>query len=268
VGDPALERDDAAIQERFVEYRRTRDRALRNELVEEHMRLAEFLARRFSHRGEPLDDLRQVALVGLLKAVERFDPYRGLSFSSFATPTISGELKRHFRDRGWAVRVPRRVQELHLQLDRTTAALSQELGRPPTPAEIADRAGVLEEEVLEGMEAGSLYRLASLDGRPDDSGTGYGGKLGEADREIGAIEDRLAVEELLTALPEREQHIVFLRFFEGLTQSEIAERVGISQMHVSRLLAKSLELLREHAGEDPEPDASSPASPGPITDRK
>jgi RNA polymerase sigma-B factor len=118
------------------------------------------------------------------------------------------------------------------------------------------------------MEAGSLYRLASLDGRPDDSGTGYGGKLGEADREIGAIEDRLAVEELLTALPEREQHIVFLRFFEGLTQSEIAERVGISQMHVSRLLAKSLELLREHAGEDPEPDASSPESPGPITDRK
>jgi RNA polymerase sigma-B factor len=256
--DPAYERDDAAIHARFVEYRRTRDRDLRNELVEEHMRLAEFLARRFAHRGEPLDDLRQVALVGLLKAVERFDPHRGLSFSSFATPTISGELKRHFRDRGWAVRVPRRVQELHLQLDRTMATLSQELGRPPTPAEIAERAGVLEEEVLEGMEAGSLYRLASLDGRPDDSGTGYGGRLGAADRELGAIEDRLAVEELLSALPDREQHIVYLRFFEGLTQSEIAERVGISQMHVSRLLSKSLEVLRDHASDAGTPDVGGP----------
>jgi RNA polymerase sigma-B factor len=241
--------DNTSTLERFVEYRRTRDRALRNELVEEHMRLAEFLARRFSSRGEPLDDLRQVALVGLLKAVERFEPDRGLQFSSFAMPTIVGELKRHFRDKGWAVRVPRRVQELHLELDRTVATLSQELGRPPTPGEIAERAGVLEEEVLEGMEAGSLYRLASLDGRPDDSGTGYGGRLGASDRELGAIEDRLAVEELLSALPDREQHIVYLRFFEGLTQSEIAQRVGISQMHVSRLLTKSLEILREHASD-------------------
>ena len=133
------------------------------------MRLAEFLARRFAHRGEAADDLRQVALVGLLKAVERFEPDRGLQFSSFATPTITGELKRHFRDRGWAVRVPRRIQELHLELDRTVNELSQELGRPPTPAEIAQRAGVLEEDVLESMEAGSLYRLASIDaGRSDD----------------------------------------------------------------------------------------------------
>jgi RNA polymerase sigma-B factor len=140
------------------------------------------------------------------------------------------------------------------------ATLSQELGRPPTPAEIAERAGVLEEDVLEGMEAGSLYRLTSLDGRPDDSGSGYGGKLGEPDRELGAIDDRLAVEELLSALPEREQHIVYLRFFEGLTQSEIAERVGISQMHVSRLLAKSLELLREHASDQTAPESAAPAA--------
>src|SRR5437016_13502091 len=132
---------------RFAEYRRTGDRKLRNELVEEHVRLAEFLARRFAHRGESPDDLRQVALVGLLKAVERFEPDRGLQFSSFATPTIPGQLKRHFRDRGWAVRVPRRVQELHLELDRTIATLSQELGRPPTPQEIADRAGAQEEDV-------------------------------------------------------------------------------------------------------------------------
>src|SRR4029453_18499930 len=143
------DQDDAQVREvdpRFAEYRRTGDRDLRNALVEDHVRLPEFLARRFQPRGEPLDDLRQVALVGLLKAVERFDPDRGLQFSSFATPTIVGELKRHFRDRGWAVRVPRRVQELHLELDRTIAGLSQELGRPPTPAEVAQRAGVTEED--------------------------------------------------------------------------------------------------------------------------
>jgi len=211
--------------------------------------LPEFLARRFSHRGESPDDLRQVALVGLLKAVERFEPDRGLQFSSFATPTITGELKRHFRDRGWAVRVPRRVQELHLELDRTVNDLSQELGRPPTPAEIAQRAGVLEEDVLESMEAGSLYRLASIDaGRPDDeSGTSPAQRLGELDAELMAVDDRVAVGEMLSVLPEREQTIVYLRFFEGLTQSEIADRVGISQMHVSRLLSRSLETLGEHA---------------------
>jgi RNA polymerase sigma-B factor len=243
------EREDAtATREKFVEYRRTRDRTLRNELVEEHMRLAEFLARRFVHRGEPLDDLRQVALVGLLKAVERFEPDRGLQFSSFAMPTIVGELKRHFRDRGWAVRVPRRVQELHLELDRTIAALSQELGRPPTPREIAARAGVQEEDVLESMEASSLYRLPSIDAirSGDDAAGAPAERLGDLDPEMGAVDNRLAVGELLSLLPEREQTIVYLRFFEGLTQSEIAEHVGISQMHVSRLLVRSLETLSAH----------------------
>ena len=235
--------------ERFAEYRRTGDRALRNQLVEEHMRLAEFLARRFSHRGESPDDLRQVALVGLLKAVERFEPDRGLQFSSFATPTITGELKRHFRDKGWAVRVPRRIQELHLELDRTVADLNQELGRPPTPAEIAQRAGVLEEDVLESMEAGSLYRLASLDSSrsDDEAAPSPAQRLGELDHELGAVENRVAVSEMLSLLPEREQKIVYLRFFEGLTQSEIAEQIGISQMHVSRLLVRSLETLGGHA---------------------
>ncbi len=237
--------ENAAMLERFVEYRRTRDRDLRNALVEEHMRLAEFLARRFTNRGEPLDDLRQVALVGLLKAVERFEPDRGLQFSSFAMPTILGELKRHFRDKGWAVRVPRRVQELHLELDRTVGTLSQELGRPPTTGEIAQRIGVREEEVLESMEASSLYRLPSLDGMRtrDDAGTSPSDRIGSIDLEIDAVDDRVAVESLLTRLPEREQRIVYLRFFEGLTQSEIAEQVGISQMHVSRLLVRSLETL-------------------------
>jgi len=212
-----------AIAAKFIEYQRTRDRNLRNELVQDHLRLAEFLARRFAHRGEPLDDLRQVAVVGLLKAVERFDPYRGLQFSSFATPTITGELKRHFRDRGWAVRVPRRMQELHLQLDRMVAELSQALGRAPTPSEIAERAGVLEEEVLESMEASSLYRLPSLDaGRDDEMGNGYSTRLGVEDPELKSVETRATVAKLLEQLPVREQQIVYLRFFEGLTQSEIA----------------------------------------------
>jgi RNA polymerase sigma-B factor len=246
--DDERREDATATREKFVEYRRTRDRTLRNELVEEHMRLAEFLARRFVHRGEPLDDLRQVALVGLLKAVERFEPDRGLQFSSFAMPTIVGELKRHFRDRGWAVRVPRRVQELHLELDRTIAALSQELGRPPTPSEIAARAGVQEEDVLESMEASSLYRLPSIDAirSGDDAAGAPAERLGDVDPEMGAVDNRLAVGELLSLLPEREQTIVYLRFFEGLTQSEIAEHVGISQMHVSRLLVRSLETLSAH----------------------
>jgi RNA polymerase sigma-B factor len=230
---------------RFSVYRRTRDRRLRDELVEEHVALAHFLARRFASRGEHLDDLSQVALVGLLKAVERFDPDRGLQFSTFATPTIVGELKRHFRDRGWAVRVPRRVQELHLQLGRIIGSLSQELARSPTPAEIAREAGVSEEDVLEAMEAGGVYRLPSLDESvSDEEGGDRASRLGDDEPGFEQVEQRADLGELLDALPPREQKIVYLRFFEGLTQSEIAERVGISQMHVSRLLARSLEVLR------------------------
>jgi RNA polymerase sigma-B factor len=237
------------LDERFARYRRTGDRRLRDELVEEHAPLAHFLAGRFANRGEQRDDLVQVALVGLFKAVERFDPGRGLQFSTFATPTILGELKRHFRDRGWAVRVPRRVQELHLQLGRIVAALGQEEGRSPTPAEVAERAGVSEEAVLEAMEAGSLYRLVSLDGSvtPDDEGGELSACLGDDDPEFERIEHRSEIDELLEALPARERRIVELRFFESMTQSEIAERVGVSQMHVSRLLTRSLERLRAEA---------------------
>lgn len=238
------------VDERFGTYRRTGDRRLRDELVEEHAPLAQFLARRFANRGEPIDDLVQVALVGLLKAVERFDPGRGLQFSTFATPTILGELKRHFRDRGWAVRVPRRVQELHLQLGRIIATLGQERGRSPTPAEVAERAGCSEEEVLEAMEAGSLYRLVSLDGpatRDEDEASELVACLGGDDPGFEQIERRAELDDLLGVLPDRERRIVELRFFDGMTQSEIAERVGVSQMHVSRLLARSLETLRGEA---------------------
>jgi RNA polymerase sigma-B factor len=240
---------DRGLDERFVEYRRTGDRRLRDELVEAHVPLAQYLARRFAHRGETHDDLLQVALLGLLKAVERFEPDRGLQFSTFATPTIVGELKRHFRDRGWAMRVPRRVQELHLQLSRAVGVMSQSQGRSPTPKEVADYLGVSEEEVLEAMEAGGMYRLASLDAPAPSSEDGGDllGMVGSDDPELEQVEhaDELAM--LLDVLPEREQTIVYMRFFKGLTQSEIAARIGISQMHVSRLLARSLEQVRQEA---------------------
>jgi RNA polymerase sigma-B factor len=236
---------DPEVTGRFAEYRRTRDRRLRNDLVEEHAAIAERLARRFARRGEPLDDLRQVALVGLLKAVERFDPERGLPFVAFATPTVGDEIKRHFRDRSWMVRVPRRVQELHLRLDATVGRKAQTLGRSPTVEEIAAEAHAGVEEVLEALEAGQLYRLESLDrdhrgmvvvaaDRPD---------LGRTNPALEAVADREAVAQLLQRLPERERTILYLRYFEELTQAEISQRVGISQMHVSRLLTRSLDRL-------------------------
>jgi RNA polymerase sigma-B factor len=240
--------DDDARLELFRRYRESRDRALRNQLVEEHMGLAEALARRMSNRGESHDDLGQVALVGLLKAVERFDPDHGVRFTSFATPTILGELKRHFRDRGWAVRVPRRVQELNLEVRDATATLTHELGRAPTTQEIAERAGVDLEEVLESMEAGGLYRLASLDAKVSGEDEWEPSSwLAVEDRELADTDDRVTVEALLALLPERERRIMYLRFFEGLTQSEIAEQIGVSQMHVSRLLSRSIDALGEVA---------------------
>jgi RNA polymerase sigma-B factor len=245
---PVTPLDDEARLEAFRRYRRSRDRTLRNELIEEHAGLAEALARRMSHRGETHDDLRQVALVGLLKAVERFDPEHGVRFTSFATPTILGELKRHFRDRGWAVRVPRRVQELNLEVREATGTLTQELGRSPTTGEIAARIGVDLEDVIESMESGGLYRLASLDATAtSDDDWEPSSWLAVDDKALLDTEDRVTVEELLGLLPEREQRIMHLRFFEGLTQSEIAAQVGVSQMHVSRLLTRSIEALGDVA---------------------
>ena len=237
----------------FNDYATTRDSALRDQLIEAHIGLAEYLARRFANRGEPLDDLVQVASLGLVKAVERFDPARGLEFTTFATPTIVGELKRHFRDKGWAVRVPRRVQELHLRVTRVIDDLSNELGRSPNVDEIAQRAGTSEDEVIEAIDAGSAYRSTSLDaGRSDDDESpGLLGQLGELDPELARSELRTSLGPLIAALPEREQVMLYLRFYEGLTQSEIAKRLGISQMHVSRLLARSLQQLRE-LGDTPE----------------
>src|SRR5215212_2139300 len=187
--------DKQELTRAFQEFATTRDSALRDQLIEAHLGLAEYLARRFANRGEPLDDLVQVASLGLVKAVERFDPSRGLEFTTFATPTIVGELKRHFRDKGWAVRVPRRVQELHLRVTRVIDDLSLELGRSPTVPEIAHRAGTTEDEVIEAIDAGSAYRSTSLDaGRgDDDESPGLLGQLGDIDPELSRAERRAAL---------------------------------------------------------------------------
>jgi RNA polymerase sigma-B factor len=243
------ERDE--LRRKFHEYATTRDRALRDDLITAHMGLAEYLARRFTNRGEPLDDLVQVAALGLLKAVDRFDPERGLEFSTYATPTIVGELKRHFRDKGWAVRVPRRVQELHLRLGSVVSILSQELGRSPTIGEIAHSAAVSEEEVLEAIEAGHAYRFTSLDAPAgNDDEMSLSSELGAEDQGLIDSEHRVTLSPLIAQFPPRERMILHLRFFEGLTQSEIAARLGISQMHVSRLLARALAQLRNQAEDD------------------
>ncbi|HEX4490406.1 MAG TPA: SigB/SigF/SigG family RNA polymerase sigma factor [Acidimicrobiia bacterium] len=235
------------LRTKFEEFSRTRDRRTRNQLIEAHRALATHLARRYANRGEPLDDLVQVAFVGMLKAVERFDPDRGLEFSTFATATIEGELKRHFRDKTWSVRVPRRSQELHLRLGPTIAELTQRLGRAPRIPEIAEELGIRVDDVLEAMEVGGAYRSASLDAASGEGreSVGLAERLGTLDANFDLVEHRALIERALATLPEREQVILRLRFFEDLTQTEIADQVGVSQMHVSRLLARSLANLRQ-----------------------
>src|SRR3954471_11846600 len=220
---------------------------MRDELVSLHMPLVEYLARRFRNRGEPLDDLVQVATIGLIKSIDRFDTERGVEFSTYATPTIVGEIKRHFRDKGWAIRVPRRLQELKLALTKTTGELSQQLGRSPTVAELAERLGMSEEEVLEGLESANAYAAVSLDApeSTDEGGGAVSDSLGEYDEALDRVEYREALKPLLDELPVREKKILMLRFFGNMTQSQIAIQLGISQMHVSRLLARTLIQLRE-----------------------
>lgn len=237
------ERPTAGMRQEFAEYARSRDPALRDALVTANLGLARILARRLANRGEPYDDLLQVASLALIKAVERFDPERGVEFSTFATRTVLGELKHHFRDKAWSVRAPRRLQELYLELGHAIGHLSQELSRSPTVAEVAAHLGVSEESVLQAMEAGQGYRSASID-VPDDEQEPLSARLGSEDTSLVSIEDRTVLKQALATLPEREQLILQLRFFEGLTQSEIAAQVGLSQMHVSRLLTASLEKLR------------------------
>ncbi|MFE9093751.1 RNA polymerase sigma factor SigF [Streptomyces sp. NPDC007264] len=243
--------DRSGARSMFVELRKLREGSpeyaeLRNQLVRMHLPLVEHLARRFRNRGEPLDDLTQVATIGLIKSVDRFDPDRGVEFSTYATPTVVGEIKRHFRDKGWAVRVPRRLQELRLALTTATAELSQQHGRSPTVHELAQKLAISEEEVLEGLESANAYSTLSLDvPDTDDESPAVADTLGAEDEALEGVEYRESLKPLLEDLPPREKRILLLRFFGNMTQSQIAQEVGISQMHVSRLLARTLAQLRE-----------------------
>ena len=239
---PDMFRELASLEPDTVSFRRHRDR-----IVERCMPLADHIARRFGGRGESREDLVQVARVGLVNAVIRYDVETGSEFVSFAVPTIMGEVRRHFRDNSWSLKVPRRLKELHVRLGAATAELSQRLGRAPTASELAAELGMNREEVVEGMVAGSAYNTMSIDsgtGGSEDGPSAILETLGGADLNLDQIDNREALRPVLAALPERERTVLMLRFFESMTQSQIAERVGVSQMHVSRLLAKALTRLR------------------------
>jgi RNA polymerase sigma-B factor len=241
---PTTQTTAEGLDPRFALYRKSGDRAVRNALIEEHRWLALHCARRYANRGEPLDDLVQVAMVGVLKAVERFDPGFGTKFSTFAVPTVVGELRRHFRDKTWSVHVPRRAKELYQTVSSVVDDLHQTLGRSPTVPEIADRAGVTVEEALQALEVSGCYRGVPLT-PPSDEDQVDSPALGEDDRGFLAADARMTVHTLLAALPtERERQIIQLRFIEGMTQSQIAAAIGVSQVQVSRLLRASLERMR------------------------
>jgi RNA polymerase sigma-B factor len=231
-------------------YRREGDLAARARLIELHMPLVQSLARRYANRGEQLEDLVQIGAIGLIKAIDRFDPERGVALSTYAMPTIIGEIKRHFRDRGWAVRVPRGLQELGMRLARLMEQLTVELERSPTIGELAEAAGVGEEDVLEALESSRAYASVSLTALadPDDDDSDPLDAFGAEEPAYEVSEDRALLAPGFAALDQRERRIVLLRFYAGLTQSQIAQRIGISQMHVSRLIRRSLEKIRVALG--------------------
>lgn len=222
----------------------------RDDLVRLHMPLVAHIVRRFGDRGESHEDLMQVGSIGLLKAIDRFDPERGAGFATYATPTIVGEIKRHFRDRGWSVKVPRRLQELGLRVRRTREDLTAELGRSPTVAEVAEALGVDVDDVLEAMESAQAYSSASLDAPSEHDSRSFGETIGSDDVEISLVVDRETLRPALAALDARQRRILVLRFFRHRTQSQIAEELGISQVHVSRLISRTLAELRQSLGED------------------
>lgn len=238
--------DEERSEERVAElFGQLPDPGAREELVRVYQPLAEYLARKFSGRGEQVEDLVQVAMIGLLNAIDRFDPGREVQFPTYAAVTIIGELKRHFRDKGWAVRVPRRLQETGLRVSRAMGEMWQELGRSPTVKEIASRLDLPEEEILEAVEAMQAYSATSLEAPVGEEGPSHGELLTQDDESLELLEAWASVAPRLKQLPTRERRILYLRFFKGLTQSEIAEQLQISQMHVSRLLSQTLVRLRE-----------------------
>jgi RNA polymerase sigma-B factor len=243
---------DAADRTLLRRYHQQGDLAARERLIERYMSLVRSLARRYAHRGEQLEDLVQIGAIGLIKAIDRFDMERGVELTTYATPNIIGEIKRHFRDKGWSVRVPRGLQELSLQLSRLIEQKTFELERSPTVAELAEASGTTEEEVLEALESGRAYSSLSLSvgGSGDEEEVDPLESIGEEEREYTASEDRVLLAPGFRVLDERERRILHLRFFEGLTQSQIAQQVGISQMHVSRLIRRALERIRAEIGSE------------------
>ena len=224
--------------------------AIRAKLVTGYLPVVRHIARRFAGRGEPVDDLEQAGTLGLLNAVDRFEPGRGIDFLSYAVPTITGEVRRHFRDRTWAMRVPRRLKDMQSTINGVIGPLSQELQRAPRPSEIAARIGIPVEDVVEGLDAQQAYRNSSLDELVTGADTPLADTLGSADAELEKVEYRQVLAPLLDELPERERTILVLRFFGNMTQTQIADRIGISQMHVSRLLAQTLAELRRRMNEE------------------
>ena len=244
--------DDKILLRRYHE---DGDLAAREQLIERYMSLVRSLARRYAYRGEQLDDLVQIGAIGLIKAIDRFDLERGVELTTYATPNIIGEIKRHFRDKGWSVRVPRGLQELNVQVSKLIEQLTVQLGRSPTIPELAKAAGVEEEQVLEALESGRAYTSVSLStggGSDEDGELDPLESLGTIEHEYEISEDRAVLAPGFKVLDERERKILHLRFFSGLTQSQIAAEIGISQMHVSRLIRRSLEKIREEIAEESE----------------
>ena len=257
------EKSDKVLLRRYHE---EGDLQAREQLIEQYMSLVRSLARRYSYRGEQLEDLVQIGAIGLIKAIDRFDLDRGVELTTYATPNIIGEIKRHFRDKGWSVRVPRGLQELNVQLSRLMEQLTVQLGRSPTIGELAKAAGVEEEEVLEALESGRAYSSLSLShgGSLDEEGElDPLESIGTEEHAYQVSEDRAVLAPGFRVLDERERRILHLRFFKGLTQSQIAQQVGISQMHVSRLIRRSLEKIRaEIATDEVEPEGQRRAASG------
>ncbi len=232
----------------FEEFRRTRNPAIRERLIAMHENLVRFLASKFANRGEPLEDLIQVGMIGLINAIDRFEPERGIKFSTYATPTIVGEIKRYFRDRSWNLKVPRWLQELNLQVMKANELLSQRLGRSPTVEEIAQHVGCTEEEALNAMELGNAYEAVSLESRlqiEGDAQLTLTDSIGAEDVSLSSLEAYGDLKLALEQLDNREKMILYLRFFQDMSQTEVARRLNISQMHVSRLQHRALRRLRE-----------------------
>lgn len=245
--------DKEKTRELFRRFKEEGDMGAREKLVMSHLNLVRFIANKFKNRGEPIDDLIQVGYLGLLKAIDRFDPSRGLEFTTFATPTIMGEIKRHFRDKGWSVRVPRRLQELSAKVNQATDTLTSQLQRSPTIAEIADYLDATVDEVLEAMESSSAYSSVSLEapsGADDDDTPSVIDRYATEDSDLAFTDDRIIIEEALASFSPRERDVIEMRFLKGMTQIEIAEKLGISQVQVSRLLRRTLKKIQDKI--DPE----------------